>query len=138
MKDYYRILGLERNATAEAVKAAYLRLAKKFHPDVNPDCKDWAAGMFKEVGEAYSILGDGAKRVQYDGLRAGPRVVQMPPQSVATVNVNGQEISGALAELLLALMQQSRDVVRRNPSFVEILAEKMGLVKRRRKVKRAS
>jgi curved DNA-binding protein CbpA len=40
MKDYYRILGLERNATAEAVKAAYLRLAKKFHPDVNPDCKD--------------------------------------------------------------------------------------------------
>jgi curved DNA-binding protein CbpA len=90
--------------------------------------------MFKEVGEAYSILGDGAKRVQYDGLRAGPRVVQMPPQSVATVNVNGQEISGALAELLLALMQQSRDVVRRNPSFVEILAEKMGLVKRRRKV----
>lgn len=133
MKDYYRILGILRDATPEAVKAAYLRLAKKFHPDVNGDCAEWAAGMFKEVGEAYSVLGDEVKRARYDAMRGGPRVVPMPSQSVPSVKLNGQEVYGAFAELVIALMCQSTCTVQNNPSFVERLAEKIGLVKRKRK-----
>ncbi|BAM47233.1 molecular chaperone DnaJ [Amphibacillus xylanus] len=63
-RDYYEVLGLERNATAEEIKKSYRRLARKYHPDVNkePD----AANKFKEVKEAYEVLSDDQKRAQYD------------------------------------------------------------------------
>ena len=63
-KDYYKILGVDRNATKDDVKKAYKRLAKKYHPDINknPD----AADKFKEINEAASVLGDDGKRSQYD------------------------------------------------------------------------
>jgi len=64
-KDYYKILGLDRNASKEEIKKAYKRLAKKYHPDLNPnDTK--AAEKFKEINEAASVLGDEEKRKQYD------------------------------------------------------------------------
>ena len=63
-KDYYRILGVQRNATKEDIKTAYKRLAKKYHPDVNKDAD--ATEKFKEINEAASVLGDDNKRAQYD------------------------------------------------------------------------
>lgn len=65
-KDYYKVLGLERNATQDDVKRTYRKLARKFHPDVNKDST--AEAQFKEIGEAYEVLGDAEKRAAYDQL----------------------------------------------------------------------
>ncbi len=64
-KDYYAVLGLEKNATAEQIKKAYRKLAVKYHPDKNPDDKQ-AEERFKEITEAYAVLSDPEKRRQYD------------------------------------------------------------------------
>jgi curved DNA-binding protein len=68
-KDYYGIMGVEPDAGADEIKRAYRKLARKYHPDVSdePD----AETRFKEIGEAYEVLKDPAKREQYDQLRAG-------------------------------------------------------------------
>lgn len=68
-KDYYRILGVERNADEKAIKRAYRQLAVKFHPDKNPGDKE-AENRFKEINEAYEVLGDPQKRAKYDQLGA--------------------------------------------------------------------
>lgn len=67
-KDYYKILGVDRNASDEEIKRTYRKLALKYHPDKNPD-KD-AADRFKEINEAYEVLGDPAKRAKFDQLGA--------------------------------------------------------------------
>lgn len=67
-KDYYKVLGVHRNAGADEIKKAYRRLARKYHPDVSRE-KD-AEERFKEVNEAYDVLGDAEKRVAYDQLGA--------------------------------------------------------------------
>lgn len=64
-KDYYDILGVDKKASADEIKSAYRKLAKKYHPDLNKDNKD-AAEKFKEVNEAYEVLGDEKKRANYD------------------------------------------------------------------------
>ena len=64
-RDYYELLELERNATAEEIKKAYRRLAMKYHPDRNPDDKD-AEQKFKNAKEAYEVLSDDKKRAAYD------------------------------------------------------------------------
>ena len=61
MKDYYKILGVQKSATLEDIKKAYRRLAHKYHPDKGGDVT-----RFKEVSEAYQILSDTDKRAQYD------------------------------------------------------------------------
>jgi len=63
-KDYYKILGIQKNASKEEIKSAYKKLAKQFHPDVNKEAN--ATEKFKEINEAASVLGDDAKRQQYD------------------------------------------------------------------------
>jgi molecular chaperone DnaJ len=63
--DYYKVLGVERSATTEEIKAAYRKLAMKYHPDRNPGNKG-AEEKFKEATEAYEVLGDTQKRTQYD------------------------------------------------------------------------
>ena len=65
-KDYYKIMGVERDATQDEIKRAYRKLARKYHPDVSDD--DSAEEKFKEVGEAYEVLKDPEKRAAYDQL----------------------------------------------------------------------
>ncbi len=70
-KDYYKILGIERNASQDDIRKSYRKLAKKFHPDANQDDKQ-AEERFKEVSEAYEVLKDPQKREAYDRFgRAG-------------------------------------------------------------------
>jgi len=64
-KDYYKILGLDKTAKEADIKSAYRRLARKYHPDVNPG-KPEAEEKFKEVNEAYQVLSDPEKRQKYD------------------------------------------------------------------------
>ena len=68
-KDYYETLGVARDASADELKRAYRRLARKFHPDVSKEAD--AENRFKEVGEAYEVLRDPKKRAAYDNLGAG-------------------------------------------------------------------
>ncbi len=68
-RDYYKVLGVERGATEAEIKTAYRKLARKYHPDVNPNNKD-AERRFKEANEAYQVIGDVEKRKKYDELGA--------------------------------------------------------------------
>ena len=69
-RDFYEVLGIEKTATDEEIKRAYRKLAKKYHPDANPDNKKEAEEKFKEVSEAYETLSNPQKRQMYD--RFGP------------------------------------------------------------------
>ena len=65
-KDYYQTLGLNHTASADEIKKAYRRLAMQWHPDRNHGNETWAHEKFKEINEAFSVLGDPEKRSQYD------------------------------------------------------------------------
>ena len=92
-KDYYQTLGVARDASADDIKHAYRRLARKYHPDLNKEAG--AEERFKEVGEAYEVLGDAEKRAAYDdvGRRWQPGADQPPPGWDS-----GYEFSGGGAE----------------------------------------
>jgi curved DNA-binding protein CbpA len=76
-RDYYAVLGVDRNANDDQLKKAYRKMAVKWHPDKNQDNTEKAEAMFKEVGEAYDVLSDSNKKAIYDkygeaGLKGGP------------------------------------------------------------------
>ena len=64
-RDYYEVLGVSKNASEDELKKAYRKLAKKYHPDLNPGDKE-AESKFKEANEAYAVLSDAEKRKNYD------------------------------------------------------------------------
>jgi DnaJ-class molecular chaperone len=67
-KDYYKILGVPKTANAKEIKSAYRKLAREWHPDVNPTRKKQAEEKFKDISEAYEVLGNAEKRKTYDTL----------------------------------------------------------------------
>src|SRR5947209_4338405 len=95
-KDYYSTLGVAKTATEKELKQAYRKLARKFHPDVNPGDKS-AEAKFKEINEAYEVLGDPPKRKKYDELGANWRAYEQAgaaggpggPQGAWNVNTGG-------------------------------------------------
>ena len=98
-KDYYATLGVAKTATEKEIKQAYRKLARKFHPDVNPGDKT-AESRFKAINEAYEVLGDAGKRRKYDELGANWRQYEQAQQQgwpgpfadgAWTVNVGGGE-----------------------------------------------
>jgi DnaJ-class molecular chaperone len=92
-KDYYAILGVPKNAAEKEIKSAYRKLARKWHPDANPTNAKQAEEKFKEISEAYEVLGDPDKRKKYDVL--GPNWQQAAQQAEQQrryrTNVGGQE-----------------------------------------------
>jgi len=70
VRDYYKVLGVEQDAAAEQIKRVYRKLAKENHPDLHPGDKK-AEARFKEVSEAYGVLGDPQAKEEYDRLRFG-------------------------------------------------------------------
>src|SRR5512137_3084388 len=79
-KDYYATLGVDKNATDKEIKGAFRKLARKYHPDVNPGDKA-AESRFKEINEAYEVLGDPEKRKKYDELGANWRQYEQAQQA---------------------------------------------------------
>jgi len=94
-RDYYEIMGVERDVTQEDIKRAYRKLARKFHPDVSKEAD--AEARFKEVGEAYEVLKDPEKRAAYDQLGANWKEGQTfkpPPDWDAGFEFSGGGFAG--------------------------------------------
>lgn len=94
-KDYYSIMGLERDASQDEIKRAYRKLARKYHPDVSKETN--AEALFKELGEAYAVLKDPEKRAAYDELGANWKAgqdFQPPPNWDAGYEFTGGGFSG--------------------------------------------
>ncbi len=95
-KDYYKIMGIAKDAPQNEIKRAYRKLARKYHPDVSKE-KD-AEERFKELGEAYEVLKDPEKRTAYDQLgsnwKAGQQGFQPPPDWDAGFEFHGDSFTG--------------------------------------------
>jgi curved DNA-binding protein len=91
-KDYYRILGVARGASEQEIKRAYRKLARQYHPDVNPGDKQ-AEARFKQINEAYGVLSDKEKRSKYD--RFGPDW-QRYEQAVGSGGFQGSPYGGGM------------------------------------------
>jgi len=94
-KDYYELLGLARDASADDIKKAYRKLARKYHPDVSKEAQ--AEARFKEIAEAYEVLKEPEKRAAYDRLGANWRAgqdFQPPPDWNAGFEAPGRGFSG--------------------------------------------
>src|SRR5271166_2690717 len=123
-KDYYKVMGVPRDATEAQIKQAYRKLARKYHPDVSEE-KD-AEAHFKEVGEAYEVLKSPEKRAAYDQLGTGPRPgeeFRPPPDWGAGFEFSGAGPGGAghadysdFFESLFGAAARFRYRARRGPS----------------------
>lgn len=113
--NYYDILGVSRTATDAEIKKAYRGLARKYHPDVNPDDKS-AESKFKEISEAYAVLSDAEKRKQYDSLGhdaftssgSGYDFSNMNSQNWKDFNFGGMSMDDLLGDFLGGGMGRKR------------------------------
>jgi len=108
-KDYYKILGVERDATEDDIKRAYRKLARKFHPDVNKE--DGAEAKFKEVGEANDVLSNPEKRAAYDQLGKDYKSGQEfrpPPDWDAGFEFSGRSGTGDFSDFFEAIFGGAR------------------------------
>ena len=94
-RDYYEVLGVPRDADDSTIKKAFWKLAKKYHPDVNPDDKD-AEAKFKEANEAYEILSDADKRANYDQLGFAGVDESFAASQQAAYNINLDDLFSTL------------------------------------------
>jgi len=99
-KDYYKIMGVAKDAPQKEIKSAYRKLARKYHPDVSKE--NDAEERFKELGEAYEVLKDPEKRTAYDQLganwKAGQQGFQPPPDWDAGFEFHGDSFTGGNAD----------------------------------------
>src|SRR5688572_29057828 len=93
-KDYYATLGVTKASTEKEIKAAFRKLARKFHPDVNPGDKA-SESKFKEINEAYEVLGDPAKRKKYDELGANWRAYEQAEAQGGASPFAGWNVGGS-------------------------------------------
>jgi curved DNA-binding protein CbpA len=138
VRDYYAILGVQRSATQAEVKAAYVRLSKALHPDVNPN----GAALMQVVNEAYETLGDPAKRSIYDRGEKVRNIVP-PTQQAGTIDLTKlaqafmpANLYGAAGPSFERLLEE-RGITPQAAS-VEQLLESCGVLKRKRKGARKS
>lgn len=103
-KDYYKILGVDPTADEKAIKAAYRKLARKYHPDVSKEAG--AEDKFKEAGEAYDVLGDAEKRAEYDEIRKygqQGRPFQTPPGWQSRTGAGAYESNADFSEFFSSI-----------------------------------
>jgi len=102
-KDYYKILGVKPDADIKAIKTAYRKLARKYHPDVST--QDNAEEMFKEVSEAYEVLKDTEKRAEYDEIRQyGAQGQQFqPPPGWQSAHQGGTQFEGDFSDFFSSI-----------------------------------
>ena len=106
MKDYYQTLGVADNASQEEIKRVFRKLAFKYHPDTNPGNEKQVEERFKEINEAYGVLGDKDKRQQYDfarkagiGYDAGFRGFQYSQQDIFRATFSNQAMFDELSRM---------------------------------------
>jgi len=102
LKDYYQILNISYDASAEDIKKAFRRLALQYHPDRNPESVLEANERFKEINEAYEVLGDEHRRWQYDRLT---NLSSYPRRTVSVEDIFNEDIgsSDSILEMLRRL-----------------------------------
>jgi curved DNA-binding protein len=107
-KDYYKIMGVARDATQDEIKRAYRKLARKYHPDVSKEAD--AEARFKELGEAYEVLKDAEKRAAYDQLGAnykGGQEFRPPPDWNTGFEFSGGSPGADFSDFFASLFGQS-------------------------------
>ncbi len=118
-KDFYNILGVDRSADDKVIKSAYRKLARKYHPDVNPGDKV-AEAKFKEISEAYEVLGDPEKRTAYD--RYGDKWEQGSNFDGVNIDFGGGGI-GTIFEQMFGQMSHAEGVRPRGAEPKDIVKE---------------
>jgi curved DNA-binding protein CbpA len=98
LRDYYKILGIARDATTQEIKTAYRKLSKKFHPDYNPNDKYFEA-RFREIQEAYHVLSDDELRYGYDLSLQGSGYAEAYQQQLVNVRKKEAELNRYVREL---------------------------------------
>ena len=100
LKDYYHILKVSRDANSDDIKKAFRQLALRYHPDRNPGDIKEAEEKFKEINEAYEVLGDEQKRWQYDRLAS---LSSYPPRTMPMEDIFNEDIG---ADSILEMLQR--------------------------------
>jgi DnaJ-class molecular chaperone len=101
LKDYYSVLGVSQDASAEDIKRAFRQLAMCYHPDRNPENTEEAGEKFKEINEAYEVLSDKQRRWQYDRLAS---LSSYPRRTMAVEDIFNENIgSDSILEMLRRL-----------------------------------